>query len=156
MQHDLRYAVRTLAHTPGFTATAIAALALGIGASTAIFSVINKVLLEPLPYPEPDRLVQLITKSDLGDQNVVSIQKFEVWHDFVGVFQHVAAYEIGSPSIRLTERGFPEALNVARVSADYFALFGAEVTTGRTFSNQEDRPGGGRVAVISDSLWRRR
>src|SRR5436189_6450655 len=111
MNHDLRYAVRTLARTPGFTATAIAALALGIGASTAIFSVVNKVLLEPLPYPEPDRLVQLITTSELGDQTVVSTQKFEVWRDFVGLFQHIAAYEVGTPSIRLTERSFPEALN---------------------------------------------
>jgi putative ABC transport system permease protein len=156
MKGDLRYAVRTLARTPGFTVTAVAALALGIGATTAIFSVVNKVLLEPLPYPEPDRLVQLITTSDLGDQTIVSIQKFEVWRDFTGLFQHIAAYEIGSPSIRLTERGFPEALNVARVSEGYFALFGAEVRTGRTFSNAEDRPGGGRVAVISSALWRRR
>src|SRR5713226_5980136 len=122
--------MRTLGRTPGFTAMAIATLALGIGATTAIFSVVNKVLLETLPYPEPDRLVQLISSSPLGDQTVVSIQKFDVWRDFVNVFQNIAAYEVGSPAIRLTQSGFPEALSVARVSAGYFTLFGAQVTIG--------------------------
>src|SRR6266700_5207375 len=103
MRGDLRYAMRTLARTPGFTATAVAALALGIGATTAIFSVVNKVLLEPLPYPDPDRLVQLMAVSAVGNQSVVSIQKFTVWRDFNTVFQTIAAYEIGGPSVTLTQ-----------------------------------------------------
>src|SRR5258708_23689076 len=107
MRSDLRYAMRTLGRTPGFTAMAIAALALGIGASTAIFSVVNKVLLEPLPYPDPDRLVQLMTTSPLGDQGVVSVQKYAVWRENAAVFQQMAAYEIGGPSINLTRGNLP-------------------------------------------------
>ena len=84
---DLRYAARTLRRNPDFAVMAIAVLALGIGASTAIFSVVNKVLLEPLPYPDPDRLVQLMTTSPTGDQSVVSIPKFINWRDNTSVFQ---------------------------------------------------------------------
>src|SRR5436305_2431798 len=102
MQHDLRYAVRTLARTPGFTATAVAALALGIGANTAIFSVVNKVLLEPLPYPDPDRLVQLMTTSPIGDAAVVSIPKYITWRNHTSIFAALAAYDIGGPGVSLT------------------------------------------------------
>ncbi|MBZ5623406.1 MAG: ABC transporter permease [Acidobacteriia bacterium] len=153
---DLRYAARTLRRSPGFSVTAIAALALGIGASTAIFSVVNKVLLEPLPYPDPDRLVQLMTTSPVGDEPVVSIPKYVIWRDHTSVFESMAAYEIGGPGIHLTESEFPESLQAARVSADYFRLFGAQVAIGRPFSAQEDRPAGPRVAVISNRLWRGR
>src|SRR5436309_10452622 len=103
MSQDLRFALRMLRRSPGFTATAVAALALGIGANTAIFSVVNKVLLEPLPYPDPNRLVQLMVESWVGNQTVVSIQKFTVWRDFNSVFEPIAAYEIGGPSVKLTQ-----------------------------------------------------
>src|SRR5437588_11004996 len=120
MRSDLRYALRTLGRTPGFTAMAVAALALGIGATTAIFSVVNKVLLEPLPYPEPDRLVQLMTTSELGNQSIVSVPKYMIWRDHTTVFAQMAAYDVRRPDINLTERDFPEAIKAARVSADYF------------------------------------
>jgi len=153
---DLRYAARTLRRSPGFTFTAIGAIALGIGASTAIFSVVNKVLLEPLPYPEPNRLVQLMTASQLGDQSAVSIPKYVVWRDLTSAFQYIAAYELGGPGVNLTEGKTPASLEAAHVSADYFPLFGAQVELGRTFSAKEDRPGGPKVTVISHALWRKR
>ena len=153
---DLRYAARTLGRNPDFAVMAIAVIALGIGASTAIFSVVNQVLLEPLPYPDPDRLVQLMTTSPTGDQSVVSIPKFVNWREQTTVFQEMAAYDIGGLGINLTEREFPETLKAARVSADYFRLFGAKVAIGRSFSKAEDGPRGPHVAVISDGLWRRR
>src|ERR1044071_1851806 len=106
MRQDLRFALRMLRRSPGFTATAVAALALGIGANTAIFSVVNKVLLEPLPYPEPDRLVQLMSKSAVGDQVVVSIPKYLHWRDHTSIFREMAAYDIGGPGVTLTGRKF--------------------------------------------------
>lgn len=135
---------------------AIAVLALGIGAGTAIFSVVNQVLLEPLPYPDPDRLVQLMTTSPTGDQSVVSIPKFINWRDNDRVFQEMAAYDVGGLGINLTESEFPETLKAARVSADYFRLFGAKFAIGHGFSKKEDGPGGPYVAVISYGLWRGR
>src|ERR1041385_3843451 len=153
---DFRYAARTLARNPGFATTAIAALALGIGATTAIFSVVNKVLLEPLPFPDAGRLVQLMTVSQLGNQSVVSIPKYVIWRDNTHVFDSIAAYDISGLSISLNHGDFAEPLEAARVSANYFSLFGARVTIGRAFSTSEDQPGGPRVCVISESLWRAR
>jgi len=153
---DVRHSSRALRRSPGFTLTAIAAVALGIGASTAIFSVVNKVLLEPLPYPEPERLVQLMTVSQLGDQNVVSIPKFVVWRDMASSFRYVAAYDSGGPGVNLNLGGVPETIAAAHVSEDYFRIFGGDVLLGRTFSRDEDRPGGRRAAAISYNLWRRR
>jgi len=153
---DFRFAARTLRRNFGFTATTVAALALGIGSCAAIFSVVDKVLLEPLPYPEPERLVQLITVSQIGNQSAVSIPKYVIWRDHTSVFESIAAYDIGALSVNLSQGDFAEALTAARVSADYFTLFGAHAKIGRTFSTGEDRYGGPRVAVISDSLWRGR
>jgi putative ABC transport system permease protein len=153
---DARYAARTLRRSPGFTAMAIAALALGIGASTAIFSVVNKVLLEPLPYPAADRLVQLMTTSPMGDQHVVSIPKYSIWRDYTSVFEYIAAYDLGGAGVSLTLGDFPQPLKTARVSSGYFDLFGATIAMGRGFSTADDRPGGPHVAIISDALWMRR
>ncbi len=154
---DLSVALRTLRRSPGFALTAISALALGIAANTAIFSVVNRVLLEPLPYPEPDRLVELISTSPLGNQAVVSIPKYIMWgHSAPSVFETIAAFETGGPAVNLTEREFPEPIRGVRVSADYFRLFGAKTAIGRTFSRMEDRPGQTCVAVLSMDLWRSR
>jgi len=154
MLGDFRYAARTLRRSPGFALTAIATLAMGIGASAAIFSVVNKVLLDPLPYPDPDRLVQLMTASQLGDQTVVSIPKYMIWSENTHVFDSIAAYDISGLSVNLNQGDLDDPLEAARVSADYFSIFGAHVAAGRTFSISEDRPDGPRVAVISERLWR--
>ena len=157
---DVRYALRLLAQRPGFTFAVVSVLALGIGANTAIFSVVNTVLLQPLRYPKSDRLVQLMLSSPswaLGQKSdAVSIPQFNAWRAEHGVFERVAAYEGKSTAVNLTDGDRPDQVKALRVSAEYFALFGAAVTPGRAFSGEEDSPGGPRVMVISDGLWRRR
>ena len=153
---DIRYAVRMLRRSPGFTATAIAALALGIGANTAIFTVVNTVLLQPLAYPQPDRLVQLELSSAEGNGNVTSIPKYMIWREQTQVFQDVAAYDEGGPGVNLTGGDRPEQLKGVHVSASFFQLFGANMAAGRAFSAEEDRPGGARLVVLGNGLWRRR
>jgi putative ABC transport system permease protein len=153
---DLRYAFRILHRSPGFTATAIAALALGIGANTAIFTVVNTVLLQPLAYPQPDRLVQLELSDAGGNGNVTSIPKYTIWREQTQVFQDVAAYDSGGPGVNLTGGDRPEQLKGVHVSASFFPLFGASMAAGRAFSEDEDRPGGARLVVIGNGLWRRR
>jgi putative ABC transport system permease protein len=155
-KHDIGYAFRVLRRSPGFTATAILALALGIGANTAIFTVVNTVLLRPLAYPEPDRLVQLELSSAQGNGNITSIPKFNNWRAQTQVFSDVAAYDVGGPGINLTGNGLPEQLKGIRVSASYFRVFGAPIAAGRPFSDEEDRPGGLKLAVLSNALWHNR
>jgi putative ABC transport system permease protein len=153
---NVRYALRALAKSPGFAAVAILTLALGIGANAAIFSVVNSVLLQPLSYPEPDRLVELEGTSPQGNFDATSIPKFNAWHEQTQVFDSVAAYDFSGPGINLTGGDRPEQLKGIRVSKDYFRVFGAPMALGRTFSAEEDRPGGPAVAVISNGLWRSR
>ena len=153
---DIAYAVRMLRRSPGFTITAIAALAVGIGANTAIFSVINTVLLQPLAYPEPNRLVQLELSGPQGNGNITNIPKFIVWRQQTEVFQDVTAYDVGGPGVNLTGSGLPEQLRGIRVSASYFRVFGAPLAVGRAFSDEEDRPGGPKLVVISNALWHNR
>ncbi|MQA29605.1 MAG: FtsX-like permease family protein [Luteitalea sp.] len=150
---DLRYASRVAWRSPAFTLAAVAALALGIGANTAIFSVVNTVLLRPIPYPDPDRLVSLLNTSPQGSGPGASPPKFNIWRRQTGVLQDVSAYRISV--VNLTE-GDPEQVATAHVSAAFFRLFGAPVIAGRTFAAEEDLPGGGRVAVLSDGFWKRR
>jgi predicted permease len=153
---NLRHGLRTLAKSPGFAAVAILTMTLGIGANTAIFSVVNSVLLQPLSYPNPERLVELELSGPHGNSDVTSIPKFNVWREQTQVFDSVAAYDFGGPGINLTGGDRPEQIQGIRVSADYFRVFGAPMTIGRTFSAEEDRPGGPAVAVISNGLWRSR
>ena len=154
--NDFRYGARNLRRSPGFTATAIAALAMGIAANTAVFSVVNKVLLEPLPYPDPDRLAQLLSASWIGDQTTVSIPKYLIWRDHATGFQEMAAYDCAAASVSLSQDDLAEALKAAHVSADDFHLFGAKAELGQFFQAADDRPGAKGVAVISDRVWRRR
>jgi putative ABC transport system permease protein len=153
-RQNVHQGLRTLAKSPGFTGVAILTLALGIGANAAIFSVVNAVLLQPLSYPNPDRLVELELSSPDGDGDITSIPKFNVWRQQTQVFDSVAAYDFGGPGINLTGGDRPEQLKGIRVSADYFRVFGAPMAIGRTFSAEEDRPGGTAVAVIGNGLWR--
>src|SRR5262249_31683945 len=150
---DMRYAFRMLRRSPGFAATAVAALALGIGANTAIFTVVNTVLLQPLAYPNPDQLVQLELSTSQGNGNITSIPKLNIWKEETQVFQDISAYDQGGPGINLTGGDRPEQLKGIHVSSSFFQLFGARVVAGRTFSAEEDRPGGPPVVVLSGGLW---
>ena len=156
--HDVKHAARMLRRTRGFTAVAVTVVALGIGANTAVFSVVNAVLLEPLPYPEPDRIVQLITTSRaVKVAALVSIPKFNIWRDELrGIVEAIAAYQVSDPGVNLTGGDRPEHLRAMHVSSAYFDVFGAAVRAGRTFSREEDRPNGPRVAVLGHGLWIRR
>ncbi|MGA8023257.1 MAG: ABC transporter permease [Candidatus Acidiferrales bacterium] len=153
---DVKYAVRILWRSPAFAATAIVALALGIGANTAIFSVVNAVLLQPLSYPQPDRLVALERHFPEGNGASTSIPKFTTWREQTQVFQAVAAYDFAGPGINLTGGDRPEQVKGIHASASYFEVFGAPVMLGRVYTEEEDRPGGPHVLVISNGLWRGR
>jgi putative ABC transport system permease protein len=152
---DIRHSFRVLLKSPGFTAVAVAALALGIGANTAIFSVVNAVLLKPLPYPEPDRIMTLMRSYKNGHGESVSIPKFVAWRQN-DVFDAVAAYNSTGPGMNLVVQDRPEPVRGIHASVDYFRVFGAKPVLGRTFLPEEDRPGGPRVVVVSESLWERR
>jgi predicted permease len=153
---DFRFAVRSLAKMPGFTAIAILVMAVGIGANTAVFSVINTVLLKPLTYPDAQSLVQLMNTSDQGSFPGANVPKFNIWHQQTSIFQDVAGYDTGGAGLNLTGGSEPEQVQGIHVTADYFRLFGAPVILGRTFTAEEDSPHGGNVAVLSYGLWKRR
>ncbi|HEY2861135.1 MAG TPA: ABC transporter permease [Terracidiphilus sp.] len=153
---DIRHSIRMFWKNPAFTLAVLAALALGIGADTAIFSVVNAVLLKPLTYPEPDRIVQFLnTSRNGGEFPGASATKFHVWAEQTGVLQDVAAYDFGPKGLNLTGT-VPEQIHGVRVSEAYFRLFGARTVLGRTFTPQEDMPHGGNVAVISYGFWKRK
>jgi predicted permease len=153
---DVRLALRKLRQNPGFAAVAIATLALGTGANTAIFSVIDRVLLQPLPFSQPDRLVRLMLKFPDGNGQSVSIPKFMAWKQHTQAFQAICAYNFAGPGLNLSGGGLPEQLKAIHVSADFFPVFDAGTLLGRVFDAQEDRPGGPRLAVMTNSLWVRR
>ncbi len=150
---DVRYGTRMLLASPGFAITAILALALGIGANTAIFTVVNKVLLQPLSYPQPDRLVELELSGPHGNANITSIPKFNVWREQTQVFASVAAYDFGGPGVNLTGTDRPMQLHGIRASADYFSVFGVPMELGRAYTPEEDRPGGPKLVVLANGLW---
>jgi putative ABC transport system permease protein len=151
---DVRHSLRMLRTNAGFTLAALAALAVGIGANTAIFSVVNAVLLKPLPYRDADRLVVFQNTSPQGSFSAGSPAKFRHWREQTSVVEDVTAYR--SNVVNYTSGGFPEQLRASQVSESYFRLFGPPIGRGRTFTAEEDRPGGERVAVLSHGLWVRR
>ncbi|MBV9924270.1 MAG: ABC transporter permease [Acidobacteria bacterium] len=153
---DIRYAVRRLLKSPGFAAVAVGALALGIGANTAIFSVVNSVLLRPLPYPQPEQLVQLWESRPRQNMPRVEIapHEFIAWAEQSQSFQRLAA--IDSAEYNLTGRGEPARVTGALVSAGYFPLLGVQPVQGRAFLEEEDRPGASEVVVLSHELWQTR
>jgi predicted permease len=153
---DLKHAFRMLRQSPGFTATAVSALALGIGANTAIFSVINTVLLKPLAFPEPERIVSLMNSSPQGSFPAASVPKYNTWRRQTQVLEDIAAFDTGGPGLNLGGGDHPEQLKGIHVSYEFFHLFGAQAAIGRTFTAEEDRPRGGNVIVLSNGLWHRR
>lgn len=158
MLFDIRYALRTLARNPGFAAVAILTLALGIGANTAIFIVFNGVLLHPLPYPQPERLVavqEIVPKfANFGATLPVNSWHFREWRKQNRSFDQLAL--VSGLNFTLTSAGEPERVDGARVSASLFPMLGIQAALGRTFLEEEDQPGHDHVAVISDRLWARR
>ena len=153
---DLRYALRMLFKNPGFTAVAVLTLALGIGANTAIFSVINTVLLRPLPYKEADRLVMVWEDGTRAGypRDTPAAANYVDWRDQNQVFEGMAA--MADQSFNLTGIGEPERIEGRRVSANLFTLLGVEPQLGRAFSPEEDQPGNNRVVILSHGLWQRR
>ena len=152
---DLQHTLRMFRQSPAFTLAASAALTLGIGANTAIFSVVNAVLLKPVPFPDPDRVVVFVTTSPQGPGGSgASPAKFQHWRAQDAVVQDVSAYRSGV--VNYTGGTFPEQLRSGQVTVDFFKLFGAQAMRGRTFSPEEDLPDAPRVVVISQRLWETR
>jgi predicted permease len=152
--HDLRYGVRMLVKSPAFTIVAVLTLALGIGANTAIFSVVNGVLLNPLPYPQPEQLVALYQRTTHFTESSISYPNFLDWRRENRSFSALAAYR--HDDFNLTGMGEPERLKGEMISASFFPLFGVKPVLGRTFMESEDLLGGSPVALISENLWKRK
>ena len=151
---DVRYGARLLWKNPGFTIIAVLTLALGIGANAALFSVVNGVLLSPLPYQQPERLVALYTSRATFDRGSISYPNFIDWRRGTRTFAQMAAYR--SDDFNLTGQGEPERLDTEMVSATFFPLLGVRPVVGRLFAEQEDHLGGAPVALISEGLWKRK
>ncbi len=151
---DIRFAVRVLLHNRGFAAVAILTLALGIGANTALFSVVNGVLLNPLPFPEPDRLYAVYSKTSTFAQSSITYPNFEDWQRQNHSFAFLGAFR--SDDYNLTGSGEPERLHAHMVSADFFPAYGIKAMIGRTFRRDEDQVGAEPVAILGDGLWKRK
>src|SRR5579864_5667529 len=152
---DLWYAVRAMRRNAGVTAIALAALTIGIGANTAIFTVIDAVLLQPLPYPQPDRLMKLGRSFRAGVGYSNSIPKYMAWRQN-DAFEAMAVYDFGSLAMNFGSGNPPDPVQAIHVSADYFKVFGVAPIVGRSFSPAEDLPHGPAVVVISEGLWQTR
>ena len=151
---DIRYGLRMLQKSPGFTAVAVLTLALGIGANTAIFSVVNGVLLSPLPYAQPEQLVALYQRTPNFVEASIPYPNFLDWQRGNRSFSAIAAYR--SDDFNLSGTGQPERLKAGMVSATFFPLFDVKPIVGRTFSDSEDQLGAAPVALISEGLWKRK
>jgi putative ABC transport system permease protein len=156
MINDVRYALRMFAKHPAFTFVAVLTLALGIGANTAIFSLVNSILLRPLPYREPDQLVRMLQASPKLGLNSwpLSQADFVVYRDQNRSFEALAIHSTGGAN--LTGDGEPERVPVSNVTADFFKVLGVNPSAGRTFQEGEDTPGRNSVCVISNGFWQRR
>ena len=156
---DLNHSLRLFRQSPGFTVTALAALALGIGTNTAIFSVVNTVLLKPVPAPDPDRVVMFTTTNSGGSGPIASEIKFNLWREQTGVFEDVSAYRHGSLTLTGVEQ--PQQVGAIFVTKDYFRLCGLPIVQGRGFTEEEEQPVGtqlfenGHVVVLSNAFWKR-
>jgi putative ABC transport system permease protein len=155
MFQDLRFGMRMLLKHPGFTLIAILTLALGIGANTAIFSVVNALMLRPLPYLDPERLVWVETNPGTNTGGAVSSAHFLDWQEQSRTLEDIAA--VTSAGRTLTGAGEPEKVEVGKISASFFTVLGVQpLAKGRNFIAAEDKPGGERVTILSHELWQRR
>ena len=152
---DLRYGARILWKNPGFSAVAVLTLALGIGANTAIFSAIQAVLLKPLPYREPDRIMMLWVDNPAFNLGIHELPPSQLdvldWRREAHSFEQIAA--IGSTTVDLTGAGDPRRVGGVEVTANFFSTLGVQPLLGRTFTTDEDQPGGNKVVVLSHTLW---
>jgi len=151
---DLRHATRLFRKRPVFTFAAVAALALGIGANTAIFSVVDAVLLRPLPFPDADRLVSIVQQWPQGTVNIASPSEFEFVRRYTTTVRDLAAFR--PAPMNYTGGGEPVQIHAQEVTADFFRLFGLRTILGRSFSPREDTPGAGRFAILSKRMWQER
>src|SRR5213083_3773354 len=152
---NLRLALRQLIKNPAFSAVAVITLALGIGANTAIFSIVNAVLLRPLPYPDADRIMVLNESSGPGQDYSVALPDYFDWQKDNTVFEHLAATHKESRNLSGIPGREPERVSCASVTRNFFNVVGLPPELGRTFSEDEDKVGASPVVVISDRLWQR-
>src|SRR2546423_11931496 len=153
--NDLTFALRQLTKTPGFAAVAIVTLALGIGANTAIFSIVNAVLLRPLPYPDADRIMVLNESSGPGQNYSVALPDYFDWQHDNTVFEHLAATHKESRNLSGISGREPERISCASVTRNFFNIVGLPPLIGRTFSEEEDKSGAPPGVAISDRRWQR-
>src|SRR5258705_493930 len=151
---DIRFAVRMLFKTPGFTLIAVFTLALGIGASTAIFSAVNPILFEPLPYPNADRIAVILEMNSDGSRNPGTFGMYRGLAEQSRSFDAMAVFKPWQPT--MTSADQPERFEGQRVTANYFQVLGVSPAVGRDFQASDDQLNGPKMAIISDSLWRRR
>jgi predicted permease len=151
---DVRYGLRVLGKNPGFTAVAVLTLALGIGANTALFSVVNGVLLNPLPFPKPTELVAVYSRTATFQESSISYPNFLDWQKDNHSFASLSAFR--SDDFNMTGVGEPERLHVHMISAEFFPALGLPPLLGRNFTPAEDRAGAGPVAILSDGIWKRK
>src|SRR5579863_1286679 len=151
---DLRYALRQLRKSPGFALVTVVTLALGIGANTVIFSVVNGVLLSALPFPDPDQLVTLHENKPNFEGGSLSYPNFRDWQKDNHTFSSMAIAR--NYAFSLTGAGEAEQVNAEFISSDFFPVLGVNPVAGRTFAKGEDEVGAGPVALISAGLWRRK
>jgi hypothetical protein len=149
---DLKYSVRMLRKNPGFAAVVVITLALGVGANTAIFSFVNAVILNPLPFPDSDRLVFISETDNRGDEMSVSLLNFEDWRSGSRSFEDFGG--VCFVTFNLTRTDTPQRLRGQAVTLNYFSILGVQPQLGRTFTTEEDKYGTTPTALISDSLWR--
>lgn len=149
---DVKYGFRTLLKNPGFTAIAVLTLALGIGANTALFSVVNGVLLNPLPYPNPSQLVAVAEKFPPFPEASISYPNFLDWVRMNHTFQALAAYR--HTDFNLTDSGQAQRLNAVQISSSFFPLLGVQPVIGRTFSPEDDRQGAASAVMLGGRLWK--
>ncbi|HXO39269.1 MAG TPA: ABC transporter permease [Candidatus Acidoferrum sp.] len=154
LSQDLRYGVRILLRSPGFYLIAILTLALGIGANTAIFSVVNGVLLNPLPFHHSDQLVSMFQEIPNFKNGSISYPNFIDWRRMNTTFAGMAAYR--SVGFNLSRNGVPERLHGEMISAGFFEILGVNPLMGRTFAADEDRLGANPTVMITEGLWKRK
>jgi len=151
---DVRYGLRMLGKNPGFTAVAVLTLALGIGANTALFSVVNGVLLNPLPFPNPAELVAVYSRTGTFQESSISYPNFLDWQKDNHSFSSLSAFR--SDDFNMTGVGEPERLHAHMISAEFFPALGLQPLFGRNFTPEEDRAGAGPVAILSDGILKRK